>query len=95
MPLAVLEGQQQPDRSRVRTECVGAAQLSSWAAKLKTREAGLDEKPPEEAPQRRMHSDQIDHRSIQKRSTKSIDLESWRRRSGERGAAQPLSEDAA
>ena len=50
MPLAVLEGQQQPDRSRVRTECVGAAQLSSWAAKLKTREAGLDEKPPEEAP---------------------------------------------
>ena len=50
MPLAVLEGQQQPDRSRVRTECVGAAQLSSWAAKLKTREAGLGEKPPEEAP---------------------------------------------
>eukprot|EP01046_Picozoa_sp_COSAG06_P076239 COSAG06_NODE_24230_length_668_cov_2.462214_1_plen_154_part_10 len=37
MPLAVLKGQQQPDRSRTRTECVGAAQLSSWAAKLKTR----------------------------------------------------------
>ena len=50
MPLAVLKGQQQPDRSRTRTECAGAAQLSSWAAKLKTREAGLDEKPPEEAP---------------------------------------------
>jgi hypothetical protein len=37
--LDALEVQQQPARSRARTECVGAAPLSSWAAKLKTREA--------------------------------------------------------
>jgi hypothetical protein len=32
---------------KTRDAGLGAAQLSSWAAKLKTREAGLDEKPPE------------------------------------------------
>ena len=40
-----------------RKKCAGAAQ-QSWAAKRQAREAGLGEKNPEEAHNRRMHSDQ-------------------------------------
>jgi hypothetical protein len=49
MSLDAPEVQQQPVRSRTRTGCVGAAQLSSWAAKPKTRE-GREKPPAGEAP---------------------------------------------